>query len=53
MMALPACVSLVWFITGTIRGGVVPEYPWSIEPFYPGLLISVGWFLTGRVMAKS
>jgi len=46
MMILPAGISLVWFLMGFIGGDVTPRYPLGIEPFYPGLAVSAGWFMT-------
>lgn len=39
VMGLSAFVSLVWFIAGQILGSV----PWKIEPFYPGMGVSMVW----------
>ncbi len=39
VMGLSATASLVWFIVGQIFGSV----PWGIEPFYPGIGVSLVW----------
>lgn len=53
MMALPAGISLVWFLVGVVGAEGVPDYPLGIEPFYPGLAVSAGWFVTARVRRKA
>ncbi|MEE9165873.1 MAG: sodium:solute symporter family protein [Candidatus Neomarinimicrobiota bacterium] len=41
LMSLPAGISLAWFLAGVISGGESPAYPLGIEPFYPGLAVSI------------
>jgi hypothetical protein len=36
MMVCPALVSILWIISG----GLLGNYPFNIEPFYPGILTS-------------
>lgn len=50
MMAFSSGISLVWLVAGVIRGGPSPAFPLGIQPFYPGLAVSVVWFLTGRIV---
>ncbi|TYP93921.1 solute:Na+ symporter, SSS family [Fodinibius salinus] len=43
-------VSLLWLILGTITSDAAYEYTYlGIEPFYPGLAISIIFWLIGRV----
>jgi len=53
MMILPAGISLVWFLMGFIGDNVTPRYPLGIEPFYPGLAVSAGWFMTMWLRERS
>lgn len=41
-------VSSGWLIAGQ-TGGSMGEYPWGIEPMYPGLLASLTVWIAGRV----
>ena len=50
-MIIPAGISLAWFLMGTISGETIPHYPFGIEPFYPGLMVSVIWWGLGKTEA--
>ncbi len=41
LLTFPVFISVIWFIYGQING----DYPLGLEPFYPGLLISMSIFL--------
>lgn len=46
--------SIVWLISGELMGvGGHAQYPLGIEPMYPGLLVSLTWWVIGRRAAKS
>ncbi len=41
-------VSLAWLLSGVIAGGTMnPQYPLGIQPMYPGLSLSVVFYLAG------
>ncbi|MEK0337474.1 MAG: hypothetical protein QQN41_08590, partial [Nitrosopumilus sp.] len=48
MMAVPTGVSLLWFLSGVSSGGELPAYPFGIEPFYPGIIVSFIWWIIIR-----
>lgn len=48
MMIASSAVSCAWLLAGTLGGADMPAYPWSIEPFYPGLAVSVLWCVATR-----
>ncbi|MCH8012068.1 MAG: sodium:solute symporter family protein [Candidatus Marinimicrobia bacterium] len=48
MMAVPTGVSLLWFLVGVSSGGELPAYPFGIEPFYPGIIVSFIWWIIIR-----
>lgn len=48
MMIVSSGISLVWLVVGVIRGGHIPAYPLGLEPFYPGLAVSLLWLLGSR-----
>ncbi len=37
VIIMPVIIAIFWFVFGRLSG----HYPWGIEPFYPGLLISI------------
>jgi SSS family solute:Na+ symporter len=39
--------SLLWLLAGT-HGGLAAEYPFGIEPMYPGLLVSLAFWGLGK-----
>jgi len=46
-------ISLFWFLQGqihTVRGSAA--YPFNIEPFFPGLLLSLGIYLLYNILLK-
>ena len=43
MMFLPAFLSFIWFVVG--RLSEIHQYPFNIEPFYPGLILSLILFV--------
>lgn len=52
MMALPSGISLIWFFAGVLSGGESPEYPLGIEPFYPGLGVSIVWWVVSDLIRR-
>lgn len=48
-MWISIAVSLIWLILGTLTSDVAYSYTYlGIEPFYPGLFVSIGCWLMGR-----
>jgi SSS family solute:Na+ symporter len=48
-MIISIGVSLIWLILGTITSESAYDYTyWGVEPFYPGLAISVVLWFLGR-----
>ena len=43
MMFLPALLSFIWFLMGRVSD--IHQYPFNIEPFYPGLILSMILFV--------
>jgi SSS family solute:Na+ symporter len=48
-MASGWLTSLGWFIAGSMREGA---YPLGVEPIYPGLLVSIACWISGRVSLR-
>ena len=48
MMAISAGINLCWFMIGMFGDGSLPRYPLGIEPFYPGLAVSVIWWIVAE-----
>ena len=46
VIIMPVIIGILWFMLGHYSG----HYPWGIEPFYPGILISI--LLLGIWMEK-
>ncbi|MFQ6674387.1 MAG: sodium:solute symporter [Fidelibacterota bacterium] len=53
MMGLPTAISLVWFLVGVGAGAETPKYPLGIEPFYPGLMVSIIWWVVAAIRRES
>jgi solute:Na+ symporter, SSS family len=51
ILTLASGVSLAWLVAGTLYGGEDVTYL-GIEPFYPGLMVSLGIFALDRVVAR-
>jgi SSS family solute:Na+ symporter len=50
MMAVTSAFSVLWLIWGYVSGEAgEPAYLLGIEPMYPGLVISAGWWVVGRI----
>jgi SSS family solute:Na+ symporter len=53
IMLVSFCTSLFWFSWGQmhrVAGSV--QYPFKIEPFFPGLLLSMGLYALGNIFLK-
>ena len=49
LMAAVAAVELAWWLAGVGRGTFLqPAYPFSVEPIYPGLILSILLYLVLR-----
>lgn len=54
LMLTTGLTSVIWLIWGYLKGGMdVPSYPLGIEPMYPGLLISISWWLCGKLSSRN
>ena len=53
MMVMTSITSIIWLLIGYVNAASgQPVYILGIEPMYPGLVVSLGWWLTGFVRNK-